>query len=148
MKTRFDVSTLAEPIYQGLYRASDAAAASSLGAGFKHLIDLRVSQMNKCHFCQNLHLDWGKRDGVAQARLDAVADWRQAEVFTPAEKVAFAWAEILTAQDEDQVETVLAQLRQHWSETEIAELTMVVAIINAWNRVGISAYDARPADHG
>lgn len=146
MKTRFDVSTLAAPLYQALYRASDAAA-SSLGAGFKHLIDLCVSQLNNCHFCQNLHLEWGLRDGVPQDRLDAVTHWRDSHLFSDAEKAAFAWAELLTRQDEDGADRYLAQLRSHWSESQIAELTMIIAVINAWNRVGISAYDARPAAH-
>ncbi|MBI2240253.1 MAG: carboxymuconolactone decarboxylase family protein [Magnetospirillum gryphiswaldense] len=141
MNIRFDVSSLAKPAYQALYAASEALAASSLGAGFKHLIDLRVSQINKCLFCQNLHADWGLRDGVGQDRLDAVADWAKSDLFTPAEKSAFAWAEALTRQQEESVPALLADLRGHYSEQQIAELTMIVGVINAWNRVGISAYD-------
>lgn len=149
MNTRFDVSALAAPAYQGLYQVSDILAASSLGAGFKHLIDLRVSQMNTCHFCQNLHWEWGLRDGVTTARLGAVAHWRQSAEFTPAEKAAFAWAEALTEQAEDRVPALLTDLREHWDDQAIAELTMVVAVINAWNRVGISAYDVgQKASHG
>lgn len=141
MKSRFDVSALAQPAYQGLYAVSETLAASSLGAGLKHLVDLRVSQINTCRFCQNLHTDWGLRDGIGQDRLDAVADWSKSDLFTPAEKAAFAWAEALTRQQEDKVPALLADLRGHYSEQQVAELTMIVAVINAWNRVGISAYD-------
>lgn len=141
MNIRFDVSALAQPAYQGLYAVSETLAASSLGGGFKHLIDLRVSQINKCLFCQNLHSDWGRRDGVSQERLDAVAGWADSALFTAAEKTAFAWAEALTRQQEERVPVLLAELRSHFSEQQVAELTMIVAVINAWNRVGISAYD-------
>jgi len=141
MKTRFDVSTLAQPAYQGLYAVSETLAASSLGARFKHLVDLRVSQINNCLFCQNLHIEWGRRDGVGQERLDAVAGWEASDLFTAAEKAAFAWAEALTRQQEASVPGLLADLRRHYSEQAVAELTMIVAVINAWNRVGISAYD-------
>lgn len=140
MNTRFDIAALAASAYQGLYAVSETLAQSSLGAGFKHLIDLRVSQINNCHFCQKLHREWGVRDGVSLARLEAVAEWPASPEFTSAERAAFAWAEALTRQQEASVEALLADLRSHWSEQAIAELTMIVAVINAWNRVGISAY--------
>lgn len=141
MKTRLDVPTLAAAAYQGLAAVSEGLAGLGLGAGFKHLLDLRVSQINHCLFCQNLHRDWGRRDGVPQERLDAVATWRDFEQFSPGERAALAWAEALTRQDESQVPALLAQLRRHWPEDVVAELTMMVAVINAWNRVGIAAYD-------
>ncbi len=148
MSTRFDVAALAAPAYQGLYAVSETLAGSSLGAGFKHLIDLRVSQLNNCHFCQNLHREWGLRDGVTEAQLAAVAEWPASPLFNAGEKAAFAWAEALTRQDEDKVPALLADLRGHWSDQSIAELTMIIAVINAWNRVGISAYAVGPAAHG
>ena len=140
MNTRFDIAALAAPAYQGLYAVSETLAQSSLGGGFKHLIDLRVSQINDCHFCQNLHREWGLRDGVSPARLEAVAEWPSSPEFTPAERAAFAWAEALTRQQEGRVDGLLADLRSHWSDQAVAELTMIVAVINAWNRVGISAH--------
>ncbi|EME69089.1 hypothetical protein H261_15190 [Paramagnetospirillum caucaseum] len=148
MDMRFDITTLAPQAYQGLYAVSDILAGSSLGAGFKHLIDLRVSQLNNCHFCQNLHREWGLRDGVSEEQLQAVAGWSASPLFNAGEKAAFAWAEALTRQDEDKVPGLLAELRRHWSDPAIAELTMIIAVINAWNRVGISAYAVGPAAHG
>ena len=148
MKQRFDVAALAAPAYQGLIGVSEVLAASGLGAGFKHLIDLRVSQLNGCGFCQNLHRDWGRRDGVSPERLAAVADWPASPLFDEAERAAFAWAETLTRQQEGQVEEGLARLRRHFSDQAIAELTMMVAVINAWNRVGISAYQEPAAADG
>lgn len=147
MTNRFDVAALAAPAYQGLYAVSETLAASSLGAGFKHLIDLRVSQLNRCHFCQGLHRDWGLRDGLTREQLDAVARWWDSPLFDARQRAAFAWAEALTRQNEDDVDHLLAELRRHWSEEGIAELTMTIAVINAWNRVGISAYRVGPG-HG
>ncbi|KIM00688.1 4-carboxymuconolactone decarboxylase domain/alkylhydroperoxidase AhpD family core domain protein [Paramagnetospirillum magnetotacticum MS-1] len=146
MDTRFDITTLAPQAYQGLYAVSDILAGSSLGAGFKHLIDLRVSQLNNCHFCQNLHREWGLRDGVTEEQLAAVAQWPVSPLFDEGQRAAFAWAEALTRQDEDKVPGLLAELRRHHADTFIAELTMTIAVINAWNRVGISAYAVGP--HG
>ena len=148
MDTRFDITTLAPKAYQGLYAVSDILAESSLGAGFKHLIDLRVSQLNNCHFCQNLHREWGLRDGVTEDQLQAVAQWPTSPLFKAGERAAFAWAEALTRQDEDKVPALLAELRNHYSDEAIGELTMIIAVINAWNRVGISAYAVGPAAHG
>ncbi|BAE52281.1 carboxymuconolactone decarboxylase family protein [Paramagnetospirillum magneticum] len=146
MNTRFDITTLAPQAYQGLYAVSDILAGSSLGAGFKHLIDLRVSQLNNCHFCQNLHREWGLRDGVTEEQLQAVAQWPTSPLFNAGDRAAFAWAEALTRQEEDKVPELLAELRRHHAEPYIADLTMVIAVINAWNRVGISAYAVGP--HG
>lgn len=146
MSTRFDITTLAPQAYQGLYAVSDILAGSSLGAGFKHLIDLRVSQLNNCHFCQNLHREWGLRDGVSEEQLQAVAHWPDSPLFNAGDRAAFAWAEALTRQEEDKVPDLLAELRRHHPEPYIADLTMVIAVINAWNRVGISAYAVGP--HG
>jgi AhpD family alkylhydroperoxidase len=135
---RFDPTVSAA--YQGLYAVSTALEKSVIPAELKHLIDLSVSTLNGCAFCCDLHVQWGARDGVPARKMQAVSAWRDSVLFSPAEKAAFAWAEILTGMKDHQVDAGLQELRLHWNDAEIAELSMMTAIINAWNRIGVSAY--------
>lgn len=140
MTLRFDVSQDAPAAYQALYAVSNQLATGSLPVGLKHLVDLRVSQMNVCAYCINLHLDWGKRDGESEARLAAVNNWRNSDLFDAGEKAALAWAEALTVRDVAAFDALHAELGKHFARDGIAELTMMVATINAWNRIGIASH--------
>lgn len=140
MTPRFDISQDAPAAYQALYNVTNVLSAGSLPKLLKHLVDLRVSQINGCHFCINLHVDWAKGDGERAERLAAVAQWRQSPLFTPDEQAALEWAEALTERSTDRLDILHASLGGHFSRAGIAELTMMVAVINAWNRVGIACH--------
>lgn len=140
MTMRFDVSKQAPAAYEALYAVTRVLEAGALPKPLKHLVDLRVSQVNGCAFCINLHTSWALADGERQERLDAVAGWRDSNEFTPDERVALAWAEALTERRTGQFDALHGDLLRHFSETEVAELTMMVAVINAWNRVGIAGH--------
>lgn len=140
MTSRFDISQDAPAAYQALYNVTNVLSAGTLPKLLKHLIDLRVSQINGCSFCINLHIDWAKRDGERAERLAEVSNWRQSPLFAPDEKAALDWAEALTERRTDMFDALHAALGRHFSAAGIAELTMMVAVINAWNRVGIACH--------
>lgn len=140
MTPRFDISQDAPAAYQALYNVTNVLSAGSLPKLLKHLVDLRVSQINGCDFCINLHIDWAKGDGERAERLAAVAQWRQSPLFTPDEQAALDWAEALTERRVDCLDALHAALGRHFSRAGVAELTMMVAVINAWNRVGIACH--------
>lgn len=140
MTPRFDISQDAPAAYQAMYNVTNVLSAGSLPKLLKHLVDLRVSQLNGCHFCIDLHTDWAKRDGERDERLAAVSNWRQSPLFTPDEKAALDWAEALTERRVDALDALHVALARHFSRAGIAELTMMVAAINAWNRVGIACH--------
>ncbi len=105
------------------------------------LIELRVSQINQCAYCVNLHLSDARKAGVDQKKLDRLIVWKHVDVFTPAECAAFAWAEALTYLTADTDYAALrADLRAHYSEQEITVITTEVGMINLWNRVQISKH--------
>lgn len=136
---RIDYRKLAPKAFQTLYQLSTGLRRDLLGQRLIDLVFLRVSQINGCAFCIDMH--W--RDlielGVEPRHLNAVAGWREAPFFDARERAAFEWAEIVTTiATSDASDEAFARLREHFSDEEIAELGFVIAAINAWNRLNVS----------
>ena len=129
-----------------LPRALSAVSARLPSDGFPRLlrilIDLRASQLNGCRFCQDLHTKEAIAEGESIVRIQALAAWRSHDRFTPAERAALNWTEMLTRgePDERKRDDALALLYPHFAEHAICRLTFAIAIINAWNRVGVAFY--------
>ena len=100
------------------------------------IVKLRVSQINGCAFCLAFHLDVARRLGIAQDKLDLVAAWRDAPVFSARERAALAFAEqaTLMAAAPAAVDAHGALLAE-FSEAEAMHLMVAIATINAWNRI-------------
>lgn len=100
------------------------------------LVKLRVSQINGCAFCLAFHLDAARRLGIAQGKLDLIAAWRDAPVFSARERAALAFAERVTGMAAVPVTAdAHAALLGAFSEAEAMHLTVSIATINAWNRI-------------
>ena len=111
---------------------------SGLEKSLTELIKLRASQLNGCAFCLQFHLNLARAlpQPPAPAKLDLLATWRDAHVYTARERAALAWTEALTLMAGQHVDDdVYAQLQRHFSTSEIAFLSAAVANINAWNRI-------------
>ena len=93
MTTPLEVAKLAPVPYQALFAVSRALAEGEIPGALKHLVDLRVSQINGCAFCIGMHTAEALKGGEAKSRTDAVADWRASGAFSAAERAAFAYAE-------------------------------------------------------
>ncbi len=118
---------------------SKAVGDSGLDKALTELIKIRASQVNGCAFCVQFHLNFARKFDVPQTKLDLVAVWRDAGVFTTREMAALAWTEALThvtpsgVTDED-----FADARKEFSESELVFLTAAIAGINAWNRIAMA----------
>lgn len=109
---------------------------SGLEKSLTELIKLRASQLNGCAFCLQFHLNLARALPLPPAKLDLLATWRDAHVYTERERAALAWTEALTLMAGQHVDdAVFAQLQCHFSAGEIAFLSAAVANINAWNRI-------------
>ncbi|MBC3767085.1 carboxymuconolactone decarboxylase family protein [Neptunicella marina] len=114
--------------------------SDNISVSLKHLIKLRVSQINGCCFCQHMHAGEARKDGEYQQRLDILLSWHEAPAyFTDKEQAALNWAESLTRIPSQSV------IEQHYQavialfgEKGVAELTAIILSINSWNRVAIS----------
>ncbi len=97
-----------------------------------------MSQINGCAFCLQLHLDIARKLGIAAEKLDLVAVWREAGVFSTREMAALAWAEALTAlSPEASSGQAYEAVRREFSEAEALFLTVAIGTINQWNRIAI-----------
>ena len=131
--------------FRGLYAASTALHNGALGKEFLELIFLRVSQINGCAFCLDMHASALRKAGVESRKIDTVAGWRDSRFFDARESAALAWAEQLTTLPTGApAEATYEALKEHFDEHGIAELTMAVATINAWNRLGVGMQPILP----
>lgn len=139
MTARLDIFTLSPQAYKGLGIAKNALQESSLPQELLELVYLRVSQINGCAFCIDMHSRDLLSHGVGVDKVVLVPVWQEAgALFTDKERAALAWAETLTrvaetnAPDAD-YQNAAAVLGQK----ELADLTMAVALMNAFNRIGV-----------
>jgi AhpD family alkylhydroperoxidase len=118
---------------------------SGLDKSIVELAKLRVSQINNCAFCLQIHLNVSRRLGVPQDKLDLVATWHEAGIFSEKECAALAWAETLTRlADRSVPDAAYDAVRKHFSEDEAIALSVAIANINAWNRLGAAFRFAPP----
>lgn len=135
----------APDIYAGLAALTKGVDASGLEKGLTELVKVRVSQLNGCAFCLQFHVGLARKVGVSGLKLDLVAAWRDAGIYSERESAALAWAEALTELGEGAAsETAWAALRAVFGETEAMYLTVAIATINAWNRIGVGLRFAPP----
>jgi AhpD family alkylhydroperoxidase len=108
----------------------------------KTLLDLmyfRVSQINHCAYCLDMHSKDLRALGETEQRLYMLPAWRETSLYTAREKAALAWAESVTNVTEGFVpDEVYEEVRQQFSEEEIVDLTMAVIAINSYNRINIA----------
>ncbi|MFE2517900.1 carboxymuconolactone decarboxylase family protein [Streptomyces mirabilis] len=128
--------------YHALVQTSEAVRATAADAGLDRtvveLINLRVSQINGCAYCLNVHTRAALRAGETAQRLGVLAAWRDTELFTPAERAALALAEATTeATDAAAQETAWAGARDVLTDDQISAVICVAITINAFNRVSI-----------
>ncbi len=109
---------------------------SSIDAKLRAMVELRVSQINGCVFCVDLHTKEALEEGETQKRLDQVVVWHESNLFTQAERAAFAWAESLTNIAQTHApDPVFEALKDHYSEQQIVDLTFIISTMNMWNRM-------------
>jgi len=145
MSARLDYHALAPKPVKALSQLS-FASGSALGWRLKELVNLRVSQINGCAFCIDMHWADLLRQGVDPRHVNAIAGWREAHrFFDDRERAALNWAEAVNAiphrtpSDDD-----FALLKNSFTEAEIADLTFSVAAIRAWNMLNASFHTPVP----
>ncbi|WP_066342213.1 carboxymuconolactone decarboxylase family protein [Azohydromonas lata] len=136
---RLPWTRLAPKAYQAMAAVSAATAASSLGAVLIELVQTRVSQINGCAFCLDMHVRTLREHGEGWQRINSLPTWRETGLYSERERAALQWAEAMTrlADGHAGQDAAFAALQPHFSEQEVVELCWAVAQINAWNRMAI-----------
>ena len=139
MEPRMNIAKLAPEAYRHMSGLEQFLADSPLPKTIKELVKLRVSQLNGCAFCVDMHSHDLKADGETDERLFSVVTWREAPFFTEQERAALALAEAATRLDPSGVpDDVWDQATKHFDEPTLAALVVAIATINAWNRYGVT----------
>jgi AhpD family alkylhydroperoxidase len=138
LTARLPYFELAPKAFQGMLGLSGAIRKDLLGARLTDLVFLRVSQINGCAYCIDMHWrDLIKLDADPR-HLNAVAGWREAPFFTDRERAALNWAEAVTSRSHHATsDEEFEKLKHHFSDEEIVELGFAIAAINAWNLLNL-----------
>lgn len=140
----FHASPMATKAMLALEEATNGGA---IAKPLSELVKMRVSQINGCTYCLNLHAPAARDAGVSQQKLDVLAAWRESPAFDAKERAALAWAEALTrieatgAPDAD-----YELLAAAFDERERVDLTLVITTINAWNRFAVGFRAQHPVE--
>ena len=103
------------------------------------LVKTRASQINGCAHCIDMHTKDARAQGETEQRLYALNAWRETPFFSERERAALAWTEAVTQVADTHVpDDIFEEVRRHFSEKELVDLTLTVATINAWNRLAIA----------
>jgi AhpD family alkylhydroperoxidase len=139
MSVRIDYAKAAPDVYKALVSTHAALKRSGFDMHLMDLVFQRVSQLNGCAYCVDLHGRDLRAAGETPERLDGLAAWDESPYFTEREKAALAWAEsvtnIATTRAPDHV---YAEMRQHFSEVDATHLTMGIALMNTLNRIAVA----------
>lgn len=142
-KNRLHVYETAPKAIEAFVNVETQLESSSLSPLLRHLVKLRVSQINGCAFCVNMHIREAREDQEKEARLDNLVVWREVDDYSDAERAALAWAEALTTHGTGaSLGDLHDALTAHFGKEEIDALTLVIVMINNWNRLQIATHNA------
>jgi AhpD family alkylhydroperoxidase len=139
MKQRINFNEIASEAMRTLYGIPGYLAKSTLERELLELLYFRVSQINGCAFCLDMHSKDLLAKGESGQRLFVLDAWREAPFYSEKERAALAWAEALTKLNGSPVSNnVYQEALKHFSETEMIDLTLAVTTINTYNRFNIA----------
>jgi AhpD family alkylhydroperoxidase len=128
----------AAPELMKKWATASVAIASSLDPALIRLVEIRSSQINGCANCINMHAAEARANGETEQRIYLLPAWREAPCFTDRERAALGWTDALTRLCEGHVlERAREDLQAHFSKDEQVKLTLMINIINGWNRIAV-----------
>jgi AhpD family alkylhydroperoxidase len=134
---RMQLSEIAAKQYAAVFRLSSSV---DLDAGLRELIDVRVSQVNGCAFCLDMHWKDARAHGETEERLYMLGAWRESALYSAPERAALELAEAITLIGDGHVpDDVWERSRANFDEHELGQLVFAIATINTWNRLLITA---------
>jgi AhpD family alkylhydroperoxidase len=147
MKQRLNYAEVGRGAAKAMYGLEVYLAKSGLEPSLLHLLKFRVSQINGCAYCLDMHSKDLRAAGETEQRLYLLDAWRESPFYTERERAALAWAEAVTLVREGHVpDEVYEQARAQFGEEELANLTLAVVAINGWNRLNI-AFRTEPGSY-
>lgn len=138
MQTRFNFYNVSPQAYNALMELSKFIATTSLDPIHQELIKIRASQINGCAFCINMHTVEARKKGETEQRIYLLNAWREADVFSDAEKALLAFTEEVTLISNHVSDETYANAAKYFDEKYLSDILMMIIIINGWNRMAIA----------
>ena len=145
MQARVNLNNGSSPAVKSLQDAQAQIEASGLEYSLIELVKMRASQINGCAYCLHMHSQDARRAGEREERLHLLAAWRESSLYIEGERAALAWTEAVThlaetgAPDAD-----FEAVKRLFTEAEIVNLTLAIAMINLWNRIAVPLRTQHP----
>jgi AhpD family alkylhydroperoxidase len=147
MQPRLDYTKAAPDAFRAVLALERYVHDCGLPSRLIHLIKLRASQINGCAYCVDMHVKEARKGGHSEQWIALVSAWHESPVYTAEERAVLGWTEALTnlaqtrAPDAD-----FAPLRDHFTDEQIAKLTVAIGTINVWNRIAVGLRSQHPID--
>jgi len=140
MQERFQYSKAYPEAYKAMLALSQAVEKTALTPQLIDLVNYRVSQLNSCAFCLDMHSKDLRARGETEQRLYMISAWREApHLYSDRERAALAWAEAVTRLEDGRVSDEVYEIaRQEFSQAELVQLTLAIVVINGWNRFNVA----------
>ncbi|MFA7615180.1 MAG: carboxymuconolactone decarboxylase family protein [Moheibacter sp.] len=138
MEERLDYFKIDPEAPKGLMEMEKYMIKSGFDKKLYHLIKLRASQLNGCAYCLDMHTKDAMKMGDTVQRLVGLDAWRESPYYTDKERAALEWTEAITLISQDHIsDEIYENVRKHFSEQELLQLTIGIIAINGWNRLAI-----------
>jgi AhpD family alkylhydroperoxidase len=136
MENRINIHEKGQDALKTLYGTGGYLKKSPLEPALIELVLFRVSQINQCAYCLDMHYKDARAKGETEQRLYGLSAWRETKYYTNRERAAFAWAEAVTKCDIS--DSVYDETAKEFSEQELIDLTLAITNINTWNRINLA----------
>lgn len=137
--SRVNIQERQPAAYEAMFGLEKYLAGSTVDAGLGQMIRIRASLLNDCQFCIGLHTDEAKKLGVSHEKIASLKEWESSDLFSEQEQAALAMTDAVTHISANRLpDDIYQRASEHFNEDEIAQLIMLMATINAWNRMGIA----------
>lgn len=139
MKPRIDYRKVAPDAFKAMLDLEAGVHRGGLEPSLIELVKMRVSQLNGCGYCLDMHSKDARAAGETEQRLYLLSAWREAPFYTPRERAALSWAEAVTnVAQNDLPDALYEDVRKEFDEKGMVELTLAIIAINGWNRMAIA----------
>jgi AhpD family alkylhydroperoxidase len=145
MESRVNLFEKGDGALKALFGLGGYLKKSPLEKSLLELIAYRISQINGCAFCLDMHAKDARAMGETEQRLYALSVWKETSFYTERERAALAWSEAVNAKDVPQ--SIFDEAKQHFSDEELIDLTLAVGGTNIWNRLNIAFHPAKPGSY-
>ena len=138
MTERLDYKKASPNAYKAMAAVETYVRQSGLDHALLELVKTRVSQINGCAYCVDMHTKVARANGESEQRLFVLSEWRETPFYSDKERAALAWAEAVTRISGDAVsDELFTEARRHFDEKSLVDLTLAIIAINGWNRLAL-----------